>query len=102
MNRRLQWKVLDNLKRKLFLKTELKKKILKSFIKNTKIPNTYRYLAFWHFCKMRRITSKTHHQKRCVISGRIWYVLKNTSYSRFILRNQVNLGNLPGFKRASW
>jgi hypothetical protein len=45
MERTLQWKLMDRLKRKLFVKTELKRKLLKSIIKNTKIPNSYRYLA---------------------------------------------------------
>lgn len=102
MRLELQWKVLDNFKRKNFLKSELKKKLLKILLKNTKLPNTYRYLALWHFSKISRNSSKTLHQNRCVVSGRNWYVLKNTQYSRFILRNQTNSGDLPGFKRASW
>lgn len=102
MKLELQWKMLDNYKRKNFLKNELKKKLLKTLLKNNKLPNSYRYLALWNFSKITRISSKTLHQNRCIVSGRNWYVLKNSFYSRFVLRNQVNFGNMPGFKRASW
>jgi ribosomal protein S14 len=102
MSRQSQWKLTDNLKRKLFIKTELKRKLLKSLIKNLKIPNTYRHIALWNYSKLQRITSKTTHVNRCVLTGRGWYVLKKTQYSRFILRTEANKGNLPGFRRASW
>ena len=39
MNRYSQWIKLDKFRRHQFLKSELKKKILKSIIKNTKISN---------------------------------------------------------------
>lgn len=102
MNRESQWKLMDNLKRKLHLKTELKRQLLKNITKNTKIPNTYRYLALWNYSKISRFSSKTTQQNRCAVTGRIWYVLKTLKYSRFILRTEANKGNLPGFRRASW
>ena len=102
MIRESQWKFMDNLKRKLFVKTELKRKLLKSIIKNTQLPNSYRYLALWNYSKISRISSKTVQQNRCVLTGRIWYVLKTLKYSRFVLRTEANKGNLPGFRRASW
>lgn len=101
-NRELQWKLNDNLRRKLFLKNELKRQLLKSFIKNKKIPLAYRYLALWHRSKLPRLSSSTQIQNRCVQTGRIWYILKNTQYSRFFFRTESYKGNLPGFKRASW
>lgn len=102
MIRELQWKLMDNLRRKLFVKTELKRKLLKGLIKNTKTPDAYRYLALWNYSKLSRISSKTVQKNRCVVTGRSWYVLKNTQYSRFIIRTESNKGNLPGFRRASW
>nr|AEV66666.1 rps14 [Oxytricha trifallax] len=102
MKRESQWKLVDNLKRKLFVKNELKRKLLRSIIKNTKLPNSYRYLALWNYSKLSRISSSTVQQNRCVITGRIWSVLKILKYSRFFLRTEANKGNLPGFRRASW
>lgn len=102
MIRETQWKSIDNLRRKLFVKTELKRKLLKSIIKNTRLPNSYRYLALWNYSKLSRISSRTVQQNRCVLTGRIWYVLKTLKYSRFVLRTETNKGNTPGFRRASW
>jgi len=45
---------MDNLKRKLFLKQELKRVILKSIIKNASLPLTYRYFAYYQNLKTRR------------------------------------------------
>ena len=44
--------MLDNFRRKLFLKNELKRFILKSIIKNTNIPITYRYFALYNKSKL--------------------------------------------------
>ena len=97
-----QWKIMDLIKRKIYIKTELKKILLKSILKNNKAPNSHKYVALWNYSKIQKNNSKTLHQNRCVISGRPWYVLKNTQYSRFVIRRESNFGNLPGFRRASW
>lgn len=102
MNRRLQWKLMDNYRRKLFLKTEIKKHLLSSLIKNQNIPITYRYLALWNKSKLSPITSLVKHQNRCTATGRIWGINKWTKYSRFYFRTESYKGNLPGFNRASW
>ena len=102
MIRESQWKLMDNFKRKLFLKNELKRLLLSGLLKNTHLPLAYRYLALWHKSKLIRTSSSTQQQNRCVKTGRIWYVLKTTQYSRFFFRTESYKGNLPGFKRASW
>nr|ASY95705.1 ribosomal protein S14 [Paraurostyla sp.] len=96
------WKMLDYFRRKLFLKNEFKKKILKGILNNRYLPFSYRYLAFWNKSKLTRLSSSTKIQNRCVKSGRVWSVKKITRYSRFIFRIESYKGNLPGFKRASW
>lgn len=102
MNRRLQWKLMDNYRRKLFLKNGIKKNILTGIIKNQNIPLVYRYLAYWNKSKLSTLTSFTKHQNRCVSTGRIWGLNKLTKYSRFYFRTESYKGNLPGFNRASW
>ena len=102
MNRENRWKKLDNFKRKLFLKNELKSIILKNIINNEKLPTTCRYFALYNKSKMLRLSSKIQQKDKCVISGRIWSTVKLTKYSRFVFRIESNKGNLPGFKRASW
>jgi small subunit ribosomal protein S14 len=102
MIRENRWKMLDNFRRKLFLKNELKRFILKSIIKNTNIPITYRYFALYNKSKLSRSSSFNQHVNKCVRTGRVWSIIKNVNYSRFVFRVESNKGNLPGFKRASW
>ena len=63
--------MLDNFRRKLFLKNELKKVILKSLIKNTKLPLSYRYFALYNKSKLMRLSSVTQQKNKCVETGRI-------------------------------
>jgi len=102
MIREKQWIMLDNFKRKIFLKYELKKTILNSIILNSKIPLSYRYIAYYQKIKLPRKSNKSLHGNRCTLTGRIWTVTKQTRLSRFTFRTQSYSGNLPGFRRASW
>jgi small subunit ribosomal protein S14 len=102
MIRENRWKYLDNFKRKLFIKNELKKILLKSIFKNTKLPLSYRYFALYNKSKLIRLSSISQQKNKCIETGRIWTTVKNVNYSRFYFRTESNNGNLPGFKRASW
>lgn len=102
MNRKLQWKMMDNYKRKIFLKNELKKKILYSISCNQNLPLLYRYLAYWNKNKISKLISIVQHRDRCVLTGRVWNVNHYTKISRFKFRSEIYKGNLPGFSRASW
>ena len=102
MIRENRWKTLDNFKRKLFLKHEMKKVLLCSLIKNNSLPLTYRYFAFYNKSKLLRISSISQQKNKCVETGRIWTTVKNVNYSRFYFRTESNCGNIPGFRRASW
>lgn len=102
MDRETRLRYLDNLRRKLFLKTEIKRILLNSIIQNRYLTPTYRYLALYNKTRLGRLNSKVQHKNRCVRSGRIWSVNHLTKYSRFIFRVESYHGHLPGFKRASW
>jgi len=102
MIRENRWKFVDIYRRKLFLKNELKKLILKSLIKNNNLPIIYRYFALYNKSKLLRFSSITQQKNKCVETGRIWTTVKNVNYSRFYFRTESNCGNIPGFKRASW
>ncbi len=102
MIRENRWKFIDIFRRKLFLKNELKKIILKSLIKNNNIPLSHRYYALYNKSKLYRFSSISQQKNKCVETGRIWSTVKKTNYSRFFFRTESNVGNLPGFKRASW
>lgn len=102
MIRENRWKRLDNFRRKLFLKNELKRVLLTSFINNNNLPTICRYLALYNKSKLLRLSSITQQKNKCVISGRVWSTIKLAKYSRFFFRVESNNGNLPGFRRASW
>ena len=102
MIRENRWKFVDIFRRKLFLKNELKKIILRSIIKNNNISLIYRYYALYNKSKLYRFSSISQQKNKCVETGRIWSTVKKTQYSRFFFRVESNVGNLPGFKRASW
>lgn len=102
MIRENRWKTLDNYKRKLFLKNELKKILLKSIINNSQLPISYRYFALFNKSKLIRLSSITQQKNKCAKTGRVWSTVKLTKYSRFLFRTESNNGNLPGFRRASW
>lgn len=100
--RKRHWILTDILKRKIFLKYELKKIILKSIIKNTEMQYAYRLLARYHKNFVPRRASINQQVNKCFLTGRPWYVNKYTRYSRFKFRLESYKGNIPGFKRASW
>lgn len=102
MIRENRWKMVDNFRRKLYLKTELKKIILKSIIKNTHLPLSYRYFALYNKSKLLRLGSVTQQKNKCVVTGRVWSTVRMVNYSRFLFRTESADGNLPGFRRASW
>ena len=102
MTRENQWKLLDNYRRKLFLKNEIKYFFLKSVLTDSRLPATYRYYAIFKRTKLSRNGSSALLQNRCVRTGRVWSVKKYANYSRFFFRTESYSGNLPGFQRASW
>jgi len=102
MKRDLRWKLLDNYKRKLFLKSEMRRALLQFIIKNTYVPQSYRYFALYQKSRITRLKSRVQHKNKCVSTGRVWAVNKMTNLSRFVFQREAYKGHLPGFKRASW
>lgn len=94
--------MIDKFRRKLFLKSELRRLLLKFVVKNTLISQAHRYLALYSYSKISRTTARIQAKNRCVKTGRIWAVRKQSGYSRFVFQREAYHGHLPGFKRASW
>lgn len=102
MSRHSLWVYTSNLQRHTFLKTELKRKILKSFKLNRNISYIRRYLAAFYLTHLPNKSSLSFTVYRCLRSGRTWSVNRTTGLSRFILRTEAYKSNLPGLSRASW
>jgi len=92
----------DNLKRKLYVKHELRHLLLKGFIKNTNTSLTTHHYMLFKKTRLVRFSSRIQHRNRCVVSGRNWNVIHKTRYSRFVLRKESYEGTIPGLSRASW
>lgn len=93
----------DFIKRKNFVKQEIKKMILKSIIQNKNLKPIIRSLAFY---KLSRISLKSSISKQnnniCLLTGRIGGVFKNTNLSRHSMKKLSVNGNLQNIKITTW
>jgi len=93
----------DKIKRKNFLKNEIKKIILKSIIQNLNIKPIKRALALK---KLSYINSKAYLSRQnnniCLKTGRNKGVLRLTNLSRHIMKQLSFSGNLQNIKIKSW
>lgn len=71
MIREKRWIALDNYRRKMFLKYELKRLILKSVTKNETIPYSVRYGALFQKNQLIRFSTIGAQRNRCVLTGRV-------------------------------
>jgi len=102
MDRATAWVRMDEIKRRMFLKNEIKKEFLTAIKRSKVVPFTRRYQAACYLSTLPRLSSVTQVRNRCVLSGRVWSVNKKTRYGRFTLRNNAYNSNIPGLARASW
>jgi ribosomal protein S14 len=102
MDRHKLWIQIDKYKRSIFLKNEIKKKILKSIKLSQNVPYFYKYKASYYNTYLIKSTSKTFYINRCVISGRVWGLNKYSNYSRFIFRKKAYKTDIPGLRRSSY
>ena len=70
MTRQRQWRLLDNFRRKAFIKTELKRNLLRSITKSQDTPLSHRYVAQFNLVHLPRQASPNKPTNRCVESGR--------------------------------
>lgn len=98
-------KVKDIKHRKQFFKRELlKRKIKFLFInllnKNQNVHNKSKQLYF--FFKLKQKYSKTKIVRRCIINNRSRGSLRFLGISRIYLRELLQFGIIPGYKKAVW
>lgn len=101
MDRHNLWKSVDNFKRKVFLKNEIKKSFLKSIKKNKYMSYLQRSKASFYLSSLPKTSTITYRNNRCYVTGRSQSVDKKTNMSRFEFRKRTYSSDLPGFKRAS-
>jgi len=99
--RQKEWKLLDNYRRRFFLKYEFKKIVSRSLLNNRYALLIPKYVARIRFSFITTKASTNKQRNRCVISGREHNVLSKVQYSRFVFRDRATHGALPGVSRLS-
>ena len=93
----------DIIKRKCYLKNEIKKIILKSIIQNMNVKPNIRAAAFKKNCKFKKISYISKQNNNiCLKTGRFKGVLKLTNMSRHIMKKLGTTGSLQNIKIKSW
>lgn len=89
----------DQKKRNLHFKFEEKTLILKSIIKNKKIPQNVRWNSELELSKFPNSSSKVQQVNRCILTGRKKKVHKFLNVSRLVFLKFVRIGFIQGFKK---
>lgn len=93
----------DKLKRKEYIKKEIKKIILKSITQNLNLKPFKRSLAFKKLSSLKRITSISNQNNNiCLKTGRNKGVLRLTNFSRHYIKQLSQTGSLQNIKIKSW
>lgn len=87
-------------KRKLFLKNELKRKILKSIVQNQQIKPLKRQYGYYKLIKNTSNFLKI--KNVCLLTSRQSAVSNNFYFSRHVLKKMLNINKLQNVKIRSW
>lgn len=93
----------DKIKRKNYLKNEIKKLILKSIVQNLNLKPKLRALAWRKIAGFRKYSYISKQNNNiCLKTGRYKGVLKLTNLSRHYMKQISLTGNLQNIKIKSW
>ena len=101
MNRQQLWKDLDNFKRVIYIKYELKKLVLLSVEKNKHTLYEVNIYTKYKLLELPNIQLQIKQNNRCVQSGRYFSVTKYLRLSRFFFRYNIRKHLLLGWKRTN-
>ncbi len=93
---------LDNIKRKLFLKYEIKKIILKSIFQNRYIKNNKRFYIKIKLLKFKKKTCMSFQKKRCVLTGQSNGIYKNFEVNRHVIKKLNTFGMIQNVTLKKW
>lgn len=77
------------------------RRLLRSLMKNLRLPADYRYGVGLYLASLDRNTSATRVRNRCTLTGRGRGVFSKTRLSRHSLRRLANRGQIPGFLKRN-
>jgi ribosomal protein S14 len=93
--------MLDVIKRKLFIRYELRRLILRSALRNRNMSVVQHFYIMYLKTKPSRFVTIGQKINRCTLTGRSDGISPRMQISRFVFRRETNGGNLPGFRRIS-
>mmetsp|Transcript_3901 Transcript_3901/g.8576 ORF Transcript_3901/g.8576 Transcript_3901/m.8576 type:complete len:110 (-) Transcript_3901:30-359(-) len=96
---RFQMKSLDVLRRHLYAKSEVQRRVLKAITFNQELPLSVRVAASQRLAKFPLNSSFSRINSYCIFSGRSRAVIKEFRMSRLVFRDFVQRGLLPGVKK---
>lgn len=94
--------MIDWIKKKLFLKNEIKSIIIKSIFQNRYIPNVKRCYMKVVNTRIKKKSSISSQKKRCVITGQSNSVYKNFEINRHVVKRFNNVGLIQGVTVKKW
>lgn len=94
--------MIDWIKKKLFLKNEIKSVIIKSIFQNRYIPNVKRCYMKVVNTRIKKKSSISSQKKRCVITGQSNSVYKNFEINRHVVKRFNNVGLIQGVTVKKW
>ncbi|RAL40475.1 hypothetical protein DM860_006545 [Cuscuta australis] len=94
--------ILDQKRRFLAAKCEVKRKLYKSICNDTSLPADLREQHRQKLSELPRNSSFTRLRNRCIFTGRPRAVYEKFRMSRIVFRSLANQGALQGVKKASW
>jgi ribosomal protein S14 len=92
----------DQKRRLLFSKFEIKRKVLKTIIRDFHLPQDLRFQSIQELNRISRNSSLTRIKNRCVQTGRAKANLRFFKISRITFRELASKGLLPGVTKSSW
>ncbi|MED6212211.1 hypothetical protein PIB30_081041, partial [Stylosanthes scabra] len=94
--------ILDQQRRLLATKYELRRKLYKAFCKDSDLPGDMRDKLRYKLSKLPRNSSFTRVRNRCIYTGRPRSVYEFFRMSRIVFRELASQGSLMGIKKSSW
>lgn len=99
MTRHTAIKVLDNVKRKFFIKNSIKK-LFFTFSKNKNCSFLEKELIAFKLVKTKLIGNRSRINNRCIETGRNYNIVSKFGYSRFIFRKNAKLNQLSSVRKV--
>jgi small subunit ribosomal protein S14 len=96
------WRLVDKVKRKYYVKFEIIRRLIKTFVLNNHVSMAYKTFVYVKLLKYTRFCILPNAKNRCILSGRSYGVMSYFKLSRFFLRLSIHKMQTHGIKRLSW